>query len=510
MVPLAALATVALLVAGCGGGGSGGSDDASNASAQSGGTLQVADSGEAISLNPPEAVDVGSIHVMSQINEALFRTNPDGEVEPWLVKTVKQSPDHLTWTFELQPGVEFSNGQPLTAEDVVFSLEKLRVSEVWTSMFEPITSVKASSPTTVVVKTDHPVANLETELSVYGAGIVPKNYGGESAKQFAGDPIGTGPFQLASWKRGEALTLTRNPKYWRKGEPLLDKVVFHKVPEDTGRVAQLHGGQLNLIAQPPWSQISSLEGDPSLHVGTFDKSYSAYVILNLRKPPFDDPRMREAVNLALDREGIVNAAYNGYAEPAGSFFAPSLKYHDDSIQPSAQNVAKAKKLVAEASSGGSPPSLTMLLLAGETATTTAAQIVQQNLEAVGIGIELQPLDEASIIETLAGGKFDLSMLLYSSDIVDPSEQVGFYSTTEGVFSGAETDQIAQLGSDASSEFDEAKAESIYAEIQAQMNAEKGVVMFAYYPYVWAMQKDVSGFELSPTGIPRFAEVGFSE
>jgi peptide/nickel transport system substrate-binding protein len=508
---LAATVIATLMFAGCGGGtgSSSGSGDSGGAKPQAGGTLQVADSGEAISLNPPEAVDVGSIHVMSQISEALFRTNPKGEVEPWLVSKVEQSPDHLTWTFKLQPGVEFSDGRPLTAADVVFSLEKLRVSEVWTSMFEPITSVKATSPTTVVVKTDRPVANLETELSVYGAGIVPKNYGGESVKEFAGAPIGTGPFELASWKRGEALTLTANPHYWRKGEPLLEKVVFDKVPEDTGRVAQLHGGQLDLIAQPPWSQISSLEGDPDLHVGTFAKSYSAYVILNLRKAPFDDPRMREAVDLALDREGIVKAAYNGYAETAGSFFAPSLRYHDASIKPPAQNVQKAKQLVAEADAGGSPPSLTMLLLAGETAITSSAQIIQQDLEAVGIKVELQPLDEAAIINTLAEGKFDLSLLLYSSDIVDPSEQVGFYSTTEGVFSGAKTDQIAKLGAEASGEFDEAKAGSIYDHIQQQINAEKGIVMFAYYPYVWAMQSNVAGFQLSPTGIPRFAEVGFS-
>ena len=504
----AALVVAALALAGCGGGG-GDSGGDTTAKPAAGGTLQVADNGEAISLTPTEAVDVGSIHVMTQINEALFRTNPDGEVEPWLVDSVKRSPDHLTWTFELHPGISFSNGQPLTAEDVVFSLETLRVSEAWTAMFEPIVSVRATSPTTVVVKTDRPVANLETELSVYGSGIVPKDYAGKSAKEFGGAPIGTGPFELASWKRGEALTLTRNPHYWRKGEPLLDEVVFNKVPEDTGRVAQLQGGQLDLVAQPPWSQIAALEGNPSLEVGTFAKAYSAYLILNLRKAPFDDPRMREAVDLALDREGIVDAAYNGYAETAGSFFAPSLRYHDDSIVPPAQDLKKAKQLVAAASAGGPAPSLTMLLLTGDTATTTAAQIIQQNLEAIGIEAKLQPLDEATLISTLAEGEFDLSLLLYSSDIVDPSEQVGFYAATEGVFSGAKTAAVGKLGTQASSQFDESKAAAAYAKIQRLMTDEKGVVMFAYYPFVWAMQSNVAGFQLNPTGIPRFAEVGFS-
>ncbi|HET7119726.1 MAG TPA: ABC transporter substrate-binding protein [Solirubrobacterales bacterium] len=501
---MALIAIATLLLAGCGGGGD--SSSSSSAEAEKGGTLRVADIGEAVTLNPPEAVDAPSIRVMTQINETLFRTNPAGEVEPWLVSDTKQSPDHLTWTFQLRPGVSFSNGQKLTSEDVVFSLEKLRTSEVWTAMFEPITSVKATSPSTVVVKTSRPVANLETELSVYGAGIVPKDYAGMSPADFGQSPVGTGPFELAAWKHGESLTLQRNPGYWRSGEPLLDKVTFSSVPEDNSRVAQLKGQQLDLIATPSWSQIPALEGDQSLHVGIYSLAGSSYVVLNLRKPPFDDPKIREALSLALDREGIVKAAYNGYGEVAGSWFAPSLKYHDDSIEAPAQDLEKAKQLVSEADS---KPSLTLLVIAGEAAGVTAAQIIQQNLQEAGFSVKLQPLEEASLIETVAGGKFDASMLGYSSDIVDPSEQTGFYASTEGVFSGAETKQIGELGTAASSSFDEEKTASIYAEVQQLIDDQKGVVMFAYAPIVWAMQSNVAGFNLSPTGIPWFAEVGFS-
>jgi peptide/nickel transport system substrate-binding protein len=216
---------ITVVVAGCGGGGTSGGGSAGGggstagsepeAKAKPGGTLTIADQGEALTLDPTKIIENNSIHVVTQIVEPLFKANAEGTIEPWLAESMKVSPDHKTWTVTLRKGIDFSNGQPLTAADVVFSLENVIKSEFWGFMFEGIAAVKESSPSTVVITTKKPTAKLEGPLSLpFAAAIIPKDFGGEAEKEFAQKPIGTGPFVVASWKHGEAVTLEKNDNYW--------------------------------------------------------------------------------------------------------------------------------------------------------------------------------------------------------------------------------------------------------------------------------------------------------
>jgi peptide/nickel transport system substrate-binding protein len=303
---LALVASTGLLIAGCGNGG--GSTSSSSAPVKAGGTLHVSQGEEVITLDALTAFDSWSVNVVSQINETLFKVNAKGENEPWLVSDVKESPDAREWTFHLRQGVKFSDGKPMTSADVLYTLERARKDATWGPLLEGITSLEAPSSSTISITTAKSAPELEAILSQWSFGVVPKNLGGASEKAFAQHPVGTGPFMLGPWKHGESLVLERNPDYWDKGQPYLDKIVFQTVPNPDSRVAQLKGGQLDVIYQPAWAQIASIEAAPELEVGEYPRGFATFLVLNGREGPFKDPRAREAVSLALDREGIAAAA----------------------------------------------------------------------------------------------------------------------------------------------------------------------------------------------------------
>ena len=518
----AVLALVAAaFVAGCGGGGStGGSAGGGNtgspeseAKAKPGGTLTIADSGEALTLDPTKIIENNSIHVVTQIVEPLFKANSEGKIEPWLAESMTASPDHKTWTVKLRKGIKFSNGEPLDAAAVVFSLENVIKSEFWGFMYEGIASVKETSPSTVVITTKKPTAKLEGPLSLPFAGaIIPKNFGGETEKEFAQHPIGTGPFVFASWKHGEALTLEKNPNYWKKGLPLLEKVVFENVPDVDSRTTQLRAGELGAMFAPDWSQLTSLEADPEVHVGIYAMGMLDSIGLNMKDPLFKNPKVREAVSLAIDREGIVKAALAGNGEPAGSWLPPVLEDHDASIKAPAQDLAKAKELLAEAEAEESLDlKLTLSTLSGDSYVGTASQVVQADLEEAGFKVTIQPLDESGLIAQSQSGKYDAALGgALSSDIVDPSELASFWPPTNALNTFGNTETVAKLSEEASTTTDEKVRRQKYYEIQEVVDKEKALITLDYHPFVWATQSDVTGFDVNSTGVPWLAETGFTE
>ncbi|HEU4598400.1 MAG TPA: ABC transporter substrate-binding protein, partial [Solirubrobacterales bacterium] len=320
---LAALAVLASLLVGCGGSGGNDSSASSGETPKSGGVMTVGQT-EVISLDPAVALDASSINVLSQIMEPLYLANGKGKIEPWLATKATTSKDELTWTFQLRKGVKFSDGKPLTAEDVVFSLETASKGPNWAPLFEAFEEIKATSPSTVEIKVAHPLPAMEALLSSYATVVMPKNYGGVSAEEFAEHPVGTGPFELGTWQHGGALTLVANKGYWTPGQPYLDKVVFKNVADDNSRAQQLRGGDLDVAAAPPYQQLASLEGAPGITVGEYALAVSRYLQFNAESELFKDARVREAVNLGIDREAIVGASLSGHGEVGGSFLSPAI------------------------------------------------------------------------------------------------------------------------------------------------------------------------------------------
>ncbi len=497
------------LLAGCGSNGDSTSDAQGGGKPTAGGVMSVAMAAEVQTLNPFEALDGPSINVLTQINESLFRTEQDGSVQPWLVQSFKTSSDHLTWTFDLQSGVRFSDGTPMTAEDVVFSLEAAAKSPLDIELLEPITKIRAASPSQVVVETSKPMADLTGLLTLYSTAIVPKNYGGATAKQFAQHPVGTGPYELAEWKQGQSLTLKANPGYWKKGFPLLEKIVVVAAPDDSNRISQLRAGGLNVIESPAWVQIQSLEQDSGVNVSEYALARVESLVFNVNSAVFSDRRVREAANLAIDRNAIVKTALVGHGQVAGSFFSAALPFTDKDIEAPEPDLAKARQLLEEASADGVKPTFNLNYVTGESYAGTAAQTIQQNLEEVGFTVSLQPLDLSALLGPMTEGKFDAAILGYYASSGVATQAAALYSGTGALFAGADTTKIGELGEEAAAELDPAKRQALYDEFQEEINRELNLIPLSYVPFVWAMQSDVAGFQVNRTGLPRFAEVGFT-
>jgi peptide/nickel transport system substrate-binding protein len=509
---LAVVALVALLISGCGGDSSstGGSSDESNAQPVRGGSVEISQNEEVTGLDPSEAIDTTSIIALSQIMEPLYKVAASGKLEPVLVVGKKVSKDERKWTFDLREGVKFSNGKPMTAEDAAFSIELAKNSAYYSSLFEAFKTIRAASPTELVIETTQPVPAMEALLSSWATAVIPKNYGGVEEKEFKEHPIGTGPFKLGHWNHGTGLTLVRNPGYWNKERPYLDKVILKTTPDPASRVTQLRGGQLQAIEKPPSAQVEELENVPGVNVGIYSEGYSQYIILNARAKIFQNAKIREAVTLGIDRQAIVDTAMSGFGTVGGSFLAPVIPYQDPEIKAPERDTEKAEQLVKEAEASGSTTKFTLIYPQTSTYAPLAAQILQQELDEVGLQVKVQPMDEASIFELQGEGDFDAALGALGPGVLDPSENISLYIALEGLWTGADTTQVAKLAEEGSTETDPAKRKQIYYEIQEIVDQQGYLVTLAYEPYIWGLSEELAGFGVNPIGLPWYSDIGLTK
>jgi len=256
--------------------------------------------------------------------------------------------------------------------------------------------------------------------------------------------------------------------------------------------------------------MSQLENTSGLHAEAFKSVATDSIVMNAKSPLFENLQVREALSLGIDREAIIQTALGGEGEVAGSWFPPSLLYHDPEIKPVSQDVARSKELLAEGLGGSNAePSFTLIYEAGNTYDATAGQVIQQDLEGVGFSVELQPLDGAAALSDIEKGDYDAAILGFSSDITDPSEMASFYTSTGGFFAGADTESLEAISKRAAVEVQPAKRKSLYYEIQKAISEEVNLTPLDYNAFPWAFQEKVKGFGVNVNDIPFFADAGIS-
>ncbi len=519
MAPLLALAAVALLVAGCGGGSnsSPGGETAStegttstseepSGEPQAGGRVEIAQEAEIIGLNPSmvENTTLQNVNVTSQIFETLFKEDYEGNVSPWLVESFKPNPANTVWTMQLKKGIDFSNGKPLTSADAKWSIEHSPEQGI-----ENFAKVEAPSPDTLVIKLKSPNAEIPATLTLTTFSIVPNKWDGESEKDFYEHPVGTGPFEFASWKKGEAITLKKNPHYWMPDRPYLDEVVYKTIPSPEARASQVRGGQLDVAYGAPFPELESLEQDPELTVNTEYPGTNWIINLNTETPLFKNEKVREAVNYALDREGMIATALLGHGEPAAAYLLPWVPGFNESLEPKKQDIEKAKALLAEAVKEGVKPSFELLNLGESPFWTQAIQVAQANLEEVGFSVTIKNADISSGIEAMENKEFEAGALLNTEQFQTPTELFGFYIAVRGNWANVDTKEIEQLYTEAQAEPNEAKRLAIWGKAQEVIYDEQAVIPVAWSPYTWVLQKSLVGAFAGKTGILWLGEAGFT-
>jgi peptide/nickel transport system substrate-binding protein len=477
-----------------------------------GGTLAFARSVAPTQLDPANSIIAGDVYTLDKIFEPLFITSPAGQLTPWLAKSYTASADHLTWTFHLRPGVKFSDGSPLTADDVVFSIQRAAANSDGPLSFLDFAVKKLSAPdsTTVVAQLSQPWAPFLSDISVFANAIMPKDFGGKPEAAFFAHPIGTGPFVLDTLTADSNLTLKRNPHYWQPGKPYLDTVQLNYVSDDNQRVLQLSGGQAQVIDSVPPASVASLKTKSGVTVSLFPAWQVDLLVFNEKLPQFADRHVRRAITYAINRPALVSATSFGTAKPGGSFFPPSLQYYAEDTPVLAHSLTAAK---AELAQSTYPHGFTtsLLISGGVQKWSEFAQIIQQALAPLNIKVEIKELDHAAFETTFQKLDYDMFIDYAINDISDPDEMASFEVDVKdggsaSYWSNYDNPAAISLVHQAEAEFDPAKRASLYAQIQATVAQDAPFVPLDYPPYIYAYTDSVHGFAVNPGGAYRLEDV----
>lgn len=315
-----------------------------------GGTLVMARPDEPLTFDPFIPGDNGSIYAIEQVCDALVEADDTGlGLRPGLAESWEISADGLTYIFKIRDA-KFSNGDPVTVDDVVFTLKTLSdPSKYLAFVLKPVKAISAVDDKHVKIELSEPYAPLLSALSAYAASIVQKKAYEASPENFGTSPMCAGPFAVQSYERGSTVVLKANPYYWDKGAdgkplPYLDSVELRYVPESNSRVLGLKNGDYDIISTVAFNQAKSLEADSNLVVEATPIFRLDYVYLNHQKKPLDNKDFRLALNYAADREAVLKAVYFGYGETPNSYM-PKVNFHSDAVKLIPHDLEKAKELV---------------------------------------------------------------------------------------------------------------------------------------------------------------------
>ena len=323
-----------------------------------------------------------------QLYDTLLRFNDNYEIEPALAESVESDAEARTWTIRLREGVQFHNGKPLSAEDVIFTIQRItdpanpQSGAVGLDALDR-NSLQALDQRTVRLTMLRPDVTLPDQFAQYANGIVPMGYDPDR-------PVGTGPFAFDSFEPGQQSLFTRNRNYWRQGEPYLDELVITDFPDDTARVNALLGGQVDAIDQVPLGLLRVLDADPNLRL--LESQTGAWLPFTMRvdRPPFDDVRVRQAFRLVVDREQMIKQVLGGHGTVGNDLYAPLDPMYNSALPQRKRDVAKARRLLQEAGK----ENLTVELVTSPVAagTVEAAQVFAQQAAEAGIRVNIRRLD----------------------------------------------------------------------------------------------------------------------
>jgi ABC-type transport system substrate-binding protein len=333
----------------------------------------------------------------------------DGKPHPYLAQSITPNADYTTWSITLRSGVTFSNGDPLTADDVVYDLQAIKASLLTGSAFGPVDSVVKTGQLTLDVHMKEPWVPFPFYLAGQ-PGFIPSP---KMLKDPNGsrNPIGTGPFIFKEWVPGNHFSAVKNPNYWRQGLPYLDSIEYRPILEETSRISSLQSGDVDFLytADPQSEQtLRGIKGITNVDDSQGNNEHaSTMVMLNTAKAPLNDPIVRQALAYATDRKRVIETQGAPFIPDADSPFGPGSTYHVASVGYPDFDLNKAKQLVSqwEAAHGGKK--ITFELGSINTAKTlAAAQLLQDMWSQAGITVNIRQVEQSQYILNALQGNYD--------------------------------------------------------------------------------------------------------
>ena len=362
------------------------------------------------SLDPDYMTAAGTKEVLFNVFEGLVKPTSDGEIVPAVASDVQKSEDGLTYTFTLRDGVTFHNGDPVEMEDVIYSIERRKNGEDTAAQLEAlsvIADMKSEDKTLTITLSEPSNEFLAFLMNAY---IIPADYDQQETA-----PVGTGPYKFVSCSVQDNLVLERFADYWGEGGSI-DKVTFKILEKAEALVTGLQSGALDVVAHMSSDQTAQLEEDEfTIEQGSMNLVQALY--LNNAEKPFDDVRVRQALCYAVDKQAVIDLAFDGFGIPLGTSMFPSFaKYYDESLTDYyTQDLEKAKELLAEA---GYPDGfeMTITVPSNYTPHVNTATVLVELLKEIGVQATVEPVDWNTWLDEVYGQrKFQSTITGLTSD-----------------------------------------------------------------------------------------------
>lgn len=462
--------------------------------------LKVAVSEDTSTLDTAEVNDDYSENIIIQVYDTLVKRNADGELVNSLAESI-ENPDPTTYVIKLRDGVKFSNGDPLTVDDVIFTLKRAAASEKFSSFYGKIIpdSYEKKDDNTLQFKLSEPDAAFLSSLSHPAVSILSQKFieGGADPKT---ELMGTGPFVLDEWVQNDHATFSRNENYW--GDmPKISGIEMKVIPEASQRIIELESGGVDLAYKVDPNDLEQIESNDDLQVfKTLDNSVH-FIGFNMSKPPFDNKAAREAMINAIDMNSIFDTVYLNSGKLATSPINPNFKYSiADDLKPNAVNKEKAKELFQEA--GVTEGTTLSIYTSDNTQRVNVATMMQDQLSEYGINLDVERLEWGAFIDALKANEHNMFIMSWNPSIVDAHYELlqPFHSSNKGNgpnYMYYSNDELDKLIAEGISTLDENKRAEIYKKAQELVNEDMPWLYICYGETIVAGNKNVEGLKLLP-------------
>ncbi len=472
-----------------------------------GGTLTVGIDSDFVTLDPAMSSALIDRQLYINLFDPLLKLSRNMQVQPNLVTSWKITNGGKTYTLYLRKGVQFQDGTPFNAQAIIYNwrwdMNPKNASPRSTNL-QPVKGLKAPNPYELVVTLSSPDAPFLSELAgrmgMINSPTAMKKWGAN----YDLHPVGTGPFEFVSWVKNDHLILRRNPHYWQKGLPYLNKIIYTPITNPQQEYNALVSGQVQLIDSVPYQDVNQLHTISSIHWAHMSGLGYASMELYTKSGPTANVHNREAINYAINRNALIKLIYFGHTKAAYEEYPPSSWAYNPKLKvPFSDALAKQQLKLA-----GNPQGFTMTLQGNnDPVTIQEMQAIQSELGKVGIKVTIEPLDFTTLLTNAINGNFQANLLGWSGR-PDPDQNSYAFDTTGGSFndpkySNAQVDKLLLEARQAGSI---SARKTLYNEAAKIVLQQAPYVFLAYTPVIQAWSTSVVGYHAYPDDLMRLATV----
>ena len=524
-------------VAGCGGGGQ--IQGGQGGGGGGGNVFTFGRGADSVSLDPINEADTESSKVCRQIFDTLLDFAPEStDVIPSLATEIpKPEKGGLQYTLKLRDGVKFHDGTEFNADAVVFNFERWRFSDnpyhkgggsqttnfsYYPAMFNGfdddsvIENVEALDEYTVRFTLKEPQGPFLKNLAMSTFAMASPKAIKENVENFWQEPVGTGPFKFVSWNKGSEIKLEKNDDWWGTdvpaseggSGPFVDQVVFRSIPDNTSRTAALTGGQLSAADGLPPDDVPTVKQTEGLTIDYRPPLTIGYLAMNNEKEPFGNPKVRQAINMAIDMPKIVEAFFGETGDVATTYMPPIVPFFNPNIEHYPFDPEKAKQMLQDAGVENLEPTLWYMPIPRPYIPDGKgiAEAMQQDLKEVGINAKLVTYEWGTYLQKTGSGEHDMCLLGWTGDNGDPDNFLNVLLASKGAtkenalnvayYKNPEVDKILDQ---AQTTIDENERQRLYYQAQEMLVKDAPWVPIAYVKPPVGLQDQVQGFQPGATG-----------